>query len=56
VLVACGSASEACAPAQARALAARLPQGRCEVLDGLGHLGPLERPAAVAASILAFVG
>jgi pimeloyl-ACP methyl ester carboxylesterase len=56
VLVACGSASEACAPAHARALAARLPQGRCEVLDGLGHLGPLERPAAVAASILAFVG
>lgn len=52
VVVACGSESEVCNPAQARAHAARLPRGRAVVLDGLGHLGPLERPQQVASSIL----
>lgn len=33
-------------------LAARLPRARIEVLPGLGHLGPLQQPAAVGASIL----
>lgn len=55
VVVACGSTSEACPPASARAVAARLPQGRAEVLDGLGHLGPLEDPDRVAESVLRFL-
>jgi pimeloyl-ACP methyl ester carboxylesterase len=33
------------------ALAARLPDARTEVVDGASHFGPLEQPAAVAASI-----
>jgi pimeloyl-ACP methyl ester carboxylesterase len=52
VVVACGSETEGCPPDRARAHVARLPQGRHEVLDGLGHLGPLERPDQVAASIV----
>jgi pimeloyl-ACP methyl ester carboxylesterase len=50
VVVACGSTSDACPPAEA---VDRLPRGRVQVLEGLGHLGPLERPAAVAASVAA---
>ena len=34
-----------------RRLAADLPDGRVEVFDELGHFGPLQDPAAVAASI-----
>ncbi len=49
VIVACGSATEARPPAD---VAARLREGRFEILDGLGHLGPLELPARVASSIL----
>ena len=56
VLVACGSETEACTPARARAHVERLPHGRHEVLDHLGHLGPLQRPEQVAASILRFLG
>ena len=49
VVVACGSASDACPPED---VVARLPDGRVEILDGLGHLGPLECPAGVASSML----
>ena len=52
VVVACGSESEVCTPEQAGAHAARLPRGQVEVLDGLGHLGPLERPHQVASSVM----
>jgi pimeloyl-ACP methyl ester carboxylesterase len=51
VTVACGSETEGCPPDRARTHVARLPRGRHEVLAGLGHLGPLERPDQVAASI-----
>ena len=54
VVVACGSHSEGCSPDRGRAHGERLPAGRHEVLDGLGHLGPLERPDQVAASVLRF--
>ena len=54
VRLACGSASDAIGPAGMEALASRLPQGRTEVLPGLGHLGPLEDPPAVAGSARRF--
>ncbi len=54
VTVACGSESEGCPPARGRAHADLLPRGRSEVLQGLTHLGPLERPDLVAASVLVF--
>jgi pimeloyl-ACP methyl ester carboxylesterase len=52
VVVACGSDTEACTPDRGRAHAERLPAGRHEVLAGLGHLGPLQRPDQVAASVV----
>ena len=54
VAVACGSESEGCPPLRARSFVERLQHGRTEVLDGLGHLGPLERPDLVASSMAAF--
>jgi pimeloyl-ACP methyl ester carboxylesterase len=54
VAVACGSDTEGCPPDRARSIVERLPQGCREVLAGLRHLGPLERPDQVAASVAAF--
>ncbi len=51
VVVAGGSASEAFVPALVRAQVAALPDASVEVVTGLGHLGPLEDPPAVAGSI-----
>lgn len=53
VVVACGSETEGCTPQRARSHAARMPSGAHEVLDGLGHLGPLEDPERVAAAVRA---
>lgn len=50
VTVACGSESTTMGPPACATLASRLPMGHLEVLPGLGHLAPLEHPAAVAAS------
>lgn len=55
VVVACGSASDGCPPERGWAHAQRLPRGGHAVLDGLGHLGPLERPDQVAASVARFL-
>ncbi len=52
VTVACGADSEVCPPPRASAVAGRLPQGRLEVFQGLGHLAPLERPVEVAAAVI----
>jgi len=52
--VAWGSESDGCAPEQARGHVARLALGHSLTLDGLGHLGPLERPDSVAASVMSF--
>ncbi|MDQ6728510.1 MAG: alpha/beta hydrolase [Actinomycetota bacterium] len=55
VTLACGAETEACTPERARALVDRLPRGRSEVLDHVGHFGPLERPREVAASVRRFL-
>ncbi len=54
VLVACGSATEGCTPDRASCHAGRMPRARSEVLDGVGHLGPLERPEQVASAMVRF--
>jgi pimeloyl-ACP methyl ester carboxylesterase len=51
VVVACGADSDAFGPALIEMQAARLPHARTEVLTGLGHFGPLQDPAAVAAAV-----
>jgi pimeloyl-ACP methyl ester carboxylesterase len=53
VVVACGGPAS---PTSlfAEAQVAALPQARLQRFDHLGHLGPLEHPASVAAGILAF--
>ena len=57
IVVACGELSDAFGPELTQRQAAALPQARVDVLAGLGHFGPLQDPAAVAASIVgAFSG
>jgi len=51
VWVACGADSTHFPSANMEAVADRLPKGTLEVLDGLGHFGPLEAPARIATSI-----
>jgi pimeloyl-ACP methyl ester carboxylesterase len=53
VTVACGGRTEAVDPRIGRQLVDKLPSGRLEVFDSLGHFGPLEDPQTVAAAILA---
>ena len=55
VMLAGGGASEACLPGPVQEIAARLPRSSTEELPGLGHLGPLEHPATVAASVARYV-
>jgi pimeloyl-ACP methyl ester carboxylesterase len=55
VMLASGSETDALGPSTIEALAGRLPDRRTEILPGLGHFGPLEDPAAVAASIRRFL-
>jgi pimeloyl-ACP methyl ester carboxylesterase len=50
--VACGERTDAIGPGTAAVLAAALPAGRSRVLPGVGHFGPLEDPALVAATVL----
>ncbi len=52
VTLACGSRTDAFGPAILELLAARLATANLEVLDGLGHFGPFERPGLVAASVI----
>jgi pimeloyl-ACP methyl ester carboxylesterase len=53
VTLACGSDTDAIGPAFIDILAARLPDVRTQVFDGLGHFGPMQDPAAVADAIRA---
>lgn len=53
VTLAVGAASEAVDRAHATHLADRLADATLETLPGLGHLGPLEDPASVAAAVRA---
>ncbi len=52
VLVAFGSETDHFGPAVLRPVVERLSNGRLEELAGLGHFGPLQRPATVAASVI----
>jgi pimeloyl-ACP methyl ester carboxylesterase len=52
VVIACGEASHSVGPELATQLVDRLPHARLEVFAGLGHFGPMQDPAAIAASIL----
>jgi pimeloyl-ACP methyl ester carboxylesterase len=56
VTVVQGETTDTFGPAFAEGIAARLPRGRAVVMKGLGHLGPLEDPAAVAASVRQALG
>ena len=54
VLVVCGETSTSIDPTLGADIARRIPNGRIEVLAGLGHFGPQEDPAACVASMLRF--
>lgn len=56
VTVACGELSEGTGPALAEQQVARLPNARLEVMDSLGHFGPLEDPQRVARSVAVSLG
>lgn len=49
--LACGEHSDTVGPAQLERLATRAADARVEVIAGVGHLGPMEDPRAVATSI-----
>ena len=51
VTVLCGAETDAFPEPVIKLIADRLPASRTQVLPGLGHFGPLQDPAAIAASI-----
>ncbi len=55
-LVLCGSEDRLTPPRLSRSLAERLPAGRLEIVEGAGHMLPLEAPAAVAAALATLPG
>ena len=56
VTLACGALTDAFGPTIMEADAARLPRSTVEVLPGIGHFGPLERPEVVAESVRRALG
>ncbi len=52
VALACGERTDAFGPSFLEADAALLPRSTIEVIPALGHFGPLQQPAAVAASVV----
>ena len=56
VVLARGDASVAVLDGVLEEWAARLPDGRVEVLEGVGHLAPLEDPDVVARAVAAAFG
>jgi pimeloyl-ACP methyl ester carboxylesterase len=54
VLVVVGETSTSIDPVLGARIAEQLPRGRLEVLDGLGHFGPMQDPDECVASILRF--
>jgi pimeloyl-ACP methyl ester carboxylesterase len=55
VTVARGAISDAGPASVAEEIVRALPDGRLEVFDHLGHFGPLERPAEIAAAVERFL-
>jgi pimeloyl-ACP methyl ester carboxylesterase len=53
--LACGGPAAHIGVDSITAMAARMPRARTEAFEDLDHFGPLERPAAVAASIIAAI-
>lgn len=53
-VIACGGNSETITPAYAAAIVGRMPNAQLLSMPGLGHFGPMEDPAALAAAILRF--
>jgi pimeloyl-ACP methyl ester carboxylesterase len=57
VTLCCGEQTDAFGPGLMRADAEPLPDARVEILPGMGHFGPLQRPTAVADAVIrAFAG
>jgi len=56
VHIACGERTDAMTPELITAQAAAIPKGSTEVIPRLGHFGPLQDPAAIAASIVRALG
>ncbi len=54
VLIACGEEDRLCPPDWHRALAASAREASLHVIEGAGHMLPLEQPAALAAAITAW--
>jgi pimeloyl-ACP methyl ester carboxylesterase len=52
VTLSCGEETDSFGSAALALDAARLPRPRIEIIPGVGHFGPLQQPAAVAASVL----
>jgi pimeloyl-ACP methyl ester carboxylesterase len=52
VVLACGAESYSFGPASLELLVERLANGRLEVIPGLGHFGPLQKPSLVAESVI----
>ncbi|MGH7278948.1 MAG: alpha/beta fold hydrolase, partial [Candidatus Rokuibacteriota bacterium] len=55
-LILCGSRDEVTPPALAQALHELIPGSRLSVIDGAGHMVPLEMPEAVNRALLDFAG
>jgi pimeloyl-ACP methyl ester carboxylesterase len=56
VTVGTGEPTEGRPSSYAERVVARLPRGRLQRFDGLGHFGPCEAPARMASSIVAAFG
>lgn len=54
VMLACGSAPGPTGSSAMATVAERMPAATLEVIEGLGHLGPMERPRVVAESLCSF--
>jgi 3-oxoadipate enol-lactonase len=53
-LVVCGELTDAIVPKLGQMVVDRLPAGELEVMEGAGHFGPMQLPAATIGSIAAF--
>lgn len=54
-LVQCGRQDSWATPAQHQALHALVPSARLDIIEDAGHMAPMERPEAVAASLLTWL-